>query len=96
MIRNYRTTAGTGFSRRKRRRSQHTSQAHPQKVRRHARRRPSFSTQDTRRHLALIVTALVTIIALIAIPLPAAVGMFDKVAPLLTLVLGYYFGYRTG
>jgi hypothetical protein len=54
---------------------------------------PSPSPDDrTRLYLALVVAALVTTLALAAVVQPTASAVLDKVLPLLTLVLGYFFG----
>jgi hypothetical protein len=47
---------------------------------------------DTRRLLAVLVTILVAALAVVAVAQPAANAVFDRLLPLLTLILGYYFG----
>ena len=49
----------------------------------------------TRMYLAFVIVLLVSTIAAISIPVPAALAVFDKLLPVLMLVLGYYFG-RSG
>ncbi len=46
----------------------------------------------TRMYLALIIVPVVISIAAIAISVPAALAVFDKLNPILMLILGYYFG----
>lgn len=91
MLRNNRSLIARplDFRRRRTRRSRR-SPARPR-----ARRQASFSMGATRRHLAIMVTLLVASVALLAIPLPNASGVFDKLLPLLTLVLGFFFGHQS-
>jgi hypothetical protein len=44
--------------------------------------------------ICIMITLLVALAALMAIPWPAASGVFDKLLPLLTLILGYFFGHH--
>jgi hypothetical protein len=52
----------------------------------------SNSVSVTRRHLAFVVVILVSFVAAASIPVPGALVVFDKLLPVLMLVLGYYFG----
>lgn len=53
------------------------------------------SDARTRRILAYAITLLVTAIAITTTVWPSASGVFSQVLPLLTLVLGYFFGTQT-
>jgi len=46
----------------------------------------------TRMYLALVIVLMVVLVAAVAISVPAALVVFDKLNPILMLVLGYYFG----
>lgn len=52
------------------------------------------STDRTRHHLAIIVVALGFAVGFGVFLNPIADALFDKILPLVTLVLGYYFGSR--
>ena len=56
------------------------------------RHRVPSSIEITRGILAIMVTVLVGIVAVIAIPYPSAASVLQQLLPLLTLVLGYFFG----
>ena len=49
---------------------------------------------STRARIATLVTAAVLAVAIVAIPVPSALPVLDKLLPVLTLVLGYYFGQK--
>lgn len=53
------------------------------------------TTDEMRSWLAICITLLASIIALIAAYETSADGVFGKILPILTLVLGYYFGKET-
>jgi hypothetical protein len=53
---------------------------------------PLLSTNGIRGWLAMCITLLVSIVALFAAHETSADGVFGKLLPILTLVLGYYFG----
>jgi hypothetical protein len=53
---------------------------------------PPSSDDRTRLYLALMVGALFIVLALITVVQPTAGAVLDKVLPLLTMVLGYFFG----
>lgn len=46
----------------------------------------------TRMYLALIIVVIVVLVAVVAVSVPTALVVFDKLNPILMLVLGYYFG----
>jgi hypothetical protein len=48
----------------------------------------------TRFYLAIIVAALVVVLALITVVQPTASAVLDKMLPLLTMVLGFFFGQQ--
>lgn len=48
-----------------------------------------------RRELALIIVGLVVIIALVASFQIGAMTVLDKVLPLVTLIVGFFFGHKT-
>jgi hypothetical protein len=48
----------------------------------------------TRRTLAYTITALAALVILISIVIPSAASVLDKVLPLLTLIIGYFFGQQ--
>jgi uncharacterized protein YacL len=48
-----------------------------------------------RRELALIITGLVVVIALVASFQIGAMPVLDKVLPLVTLIVGFFFGHKT-
>lgn len=48
----------------------------------------------TRHYLTIIVTVVVMVVALVALVYPAAEAILDKLLPLLTLVIGYFFGHH--
>jgi uncharacterized RDD family membrane protein YckC len=47
----------------------------------------------TRMYLAFLIAVVVVLLAVTAVLVPAALVVFDKLLPLLMLVLGYYFGH---
>jgi fatty acid desaturase len=53
-----------------------------------------LETHRTRRELALIVTGLITVIALVAVFQNGAMPVLDKVLPMVTLAFGFFFGQR--
>jgi hypothetical protein len=53
---------------------------------------PPSPDDRTRLYLALMVGALFIVLALVAVVQPTASAVLDKVLPLLTMVLGYFFG----
>ena len=53
---------------------------------------PPSLDDRTRLYLALMVGALFIALALITVVQPTAGAVLDKVLPLLTMVLGYFFG----
>ena len=53
---------------------------------------PPLPDDRTRLYLALMVGALFIVLALITVVQPSAGAVLDKVLPLLTMVLGYFFG----
>lgn len=53
---------------------------------------PPSPDDRTRLYLALMMGALLIVLALAAVLQPTAGAVLDKVLPLLTLVLGYFFG----
>lgn len=54
-----------------------------------------WNTDGMRSWLAICITLLVAIVALVAAYETSADGVFGKLLPILTLVLGYYFGKGT-
>lgn len=57
-------------------------------------RQASLPEERTRFYLAMAVMATVTTLSLAAVIQPTASEVLDKVLPLLTLVLGYFFGQQ--
>lgn len=57
-------------------------------------RRTPLSSGTTRHYLALAVLLLVALNAGVAMFVPAAREIFDKLFQVLLLVIGYYFGRR--
>ena len=56
---------------------------------------PSPSPDDRARfYLALMVATLVAVLALVAVVQPSAGAVLDKVLPLLTMVIGFFFGQQ--
>lgn len=55
-------------------------------------RRANASTAATRRYLALAVVLHVLLVSAGTILVPSAGEVFDKLMPLTTMILGYYFG----
>lgn len=55
---------------------------------------PPTSDDQTRFYLALVMATLVAVLALTSVVQPSASTVLDKVLPLLTLVLGYFFGQK--
>lgn len=53
---------------------------------------PPSPDDQTRLYLALMMGALFIVLALAAVVQPAAEPVLNKVMPLLTMVLGYFFG----
>lgn len=53
---------------------------------------PPSSDDRTRFYLALMVAILVIVLALTTVVEPTAGPVLDKVLPLLTMVLGFFFG----
>ncbi len=49
---------------------------------------------QTRRELALLMTGLVGVIALVAVFQDGAMPVLDKVLPFLTLAFGWFFGQQ--
>jgi hypothetical protein len=49
-----------------------------------------------RRDLAVIITGLVVIVALVAAFQNGAMPVLDKVLPLVMLAFGFFFGHRAG
>lgn len=64
-------------------------------ARRSRRSRPvNTSIAATRRYLALAVVLHVLLVSSSMILVPSAGDVFDKFMPLMTMILGYYFGSR--
>lgn len=55
-------------------------------------RHANTSTAVTRRYLALAVVLHVLLVSISTILIPSAGEVFDKFMPLMTMILGYYFG----
>ncbi len=51
--------------------------------------------EDTRRLLAVVLVVLYAAITVVSIREPSAGAVFDKLQPIVLLVLGYYFGRET-
>ncbi|HEU4321987.1 MAG TPA: hypothetical protein VFS21_02455 [Roseiflexaceae bacterium] len=54
--------------------------------------RPTMTT--TRTWLAVLITAAVLLLATLGVTKPEALPVLDKMLPVLTLVIGYYFGQK--
>ena len=54
------------------------------------------SDVSARLYLAFFIVLFVSLIGAIAIPVPGALVVFDRLLPVLMLVLGYYFGRGGG
>ena len=48
----------------------------------------------TRFYLAIMVATLVAVLALVAVVQPSASAVLDKLMPLLTMVIGFFFGQQ--
>lgn len=52
------------------------------------------ASQPTRRQLALLIVGLVMVIALIATVQNNAMSVLDKLLPLATMIVGFFFGHQ--
>lgn len=57
-------------------------------------RRAMEEAHRIRRELALTMTGLIAVIALVAVFQSGAMPVLDKVLPLVTLAFGFFFGQR--
>ena len=48
----------------------------------------------TRHQIMVAITALITVIAIVAVVNPQASNVLDQLLPTLMLILGYYFGTK--
>jgi fatty acid desaturase len=52
------------------------------------------SEEHVRGNLVYIVTGLIALVCIVTMIYPETMPILDKLIPMLTLVLGYYFGYK--
>lgn len=53
------------------------------------------SEEHVRGNLVYIVTGLIAFVCIVTMIYPETMPILDKLIPMLTLVLGYYFGYKS-
>lgn len=54
------------------------------------------TTADVRNHLAIMMTALLVILALVAAVQTGAMPVIQVLLPLVGTIFGFFFGYRVG
>jgi hypothetical protein len=68
----------------------------PPKARNRPQGKQDGHTTDVRNHLAILMTSLLAILALVAAVQIGALPVIQLLLPLVGTIFGFYFGYRAG
>jgi hypothetical protein len=68
----------------------------PTNPRRSIKKKDDGGTNEVRNHLAVLITSLLVILALIAAIQSGAMTVIQLLLPLVGTIFGFYFGYKAG